>query len=139
PGRVPRLHRPRSLSADTRQDTRRGSLDLGFRPRRLPCAGGAPGGPRHGTGGRCRPGGRIAMTGTSALSGEPRMRSAGPAMIVVPCLNEAGHIASVIDRLAPSAERLDMTILVVDGGSRDGTREIVGGMAVANPRLHLLD
>jgi succinoglycan biosynthesis protein ExoA len=67
------------------------------------------------------------------------MRSAEPAMIVVPCLNEAGHIASVIDKLTPSAERLDMMILVVDGGSRDGTREIVGEMAVANPRLHLLD
>jgi succinoglycan biosynthesis protein ExoA len=79
------------------------------------------------------------MTGTSAMAGKPLMRRAGPAMIVVPCLNEAGHIASVIDKLAPSAERLDMMILVVDGGSRDGTREIVGELAVSNPRLHLLD
>jgi succinoglycan biosynthesis protein ExoA len=73
------------------------------------------------------------------MAGKPQGGNAGPVMIVVPCLNEAGHIASVIDKLAPSAERLDMMILVVDGGSRDGTREIVGEMAVSNPRLHLLD
>jgi succinoglycan biosynthesis protein ExoA len=79
------------------------------------------------------------MMRTSDKAGTPQAGNAGPAMIVIPCLNEAGHIASVIDRLAPSAERLDMMILVMDGGSRDGTREIVAEMMVANPRLHLLD
>jgi succinoglycan biosynthesis protein ExoA len=66
------------------------------------------------------------------------MRSALPAMVVIPCLNEAGHIASVIDRIMPSAERLDMRIVVADGGSSDGTWAIVERMAAENPRLFLL-
>lgn len=78
------------------------------------------------------------MTGTSDMASKQRAGNAGSAMIVIPCLNEAGHIASVVDKLTPSAERLDMMILVMDGGSQDGTREIVAEMAAANPRLHLI-
>jgi len=79
------------------------------------------------------------MSGTGNMAGKRQARNALPAMIVIPCLNEAGHIEAVIDRIAPSAERMDMTILVVDGGSSDGTKEIVREMAISNPRLHLLD
>lgn len=79
------------------------------------------------------------MTEASHMEGKSRTRKPRPAMIVIPCLDEADHIASVIDTVAPSAERLDMAILVVDGGSGDGTREIVREMAAANPRLRLLD
>jgi succinoglycan biosynthesis protein ExoA len=65
-------------------------------------------------------------------------RSARPVTAVIPCLDEADHIATIIDRLAPAAKRLDMNIVVVDGGSRDGTQAIVEGMAAANDRLLLL-
>jgi succinoglycan biosynthesis protein ExoA len=61
-----------------------------------------------------------------------------PCMAVIPCLNEAGHIAGLIDRLMPSAERLDMRIVVVDGGSTDGTQEVVRKIAAANGRVVLL-
>jgi succinoglycan biosynthesis protein ExoA len=59
-------------------------------------------------------------------------------MVVIPCLNEVGHIAALIDRLMPSAERLDMRIVVVDGGSSDGTQEIVLAISATNPRVSLL-
>jgi succinoglycan biosynthesis protein ExoA len=67
-----------------------------------------------------------------------RSRPARPVMAVIPCLDEADHIGAVIDRLSPAAERLGMQILVVDGGSRDGTQAIVEGMAASNHRLLLL-
>jgi succinoglycan biosynthesis protein ExoA len=61
-----------------------------------------------------------------------------PCMVVIPCLNEAAHIGALIDRLSPPADRLDMKIVVVDGGSTDGTQEIVQTIAAANPRVSLL-
>jgi succinoglycan biosynthesis protein ExoA len=70
----------------------------------------------------------------SATNGLPVM----PCMVVIPCLNEAKHIEALIDRLSPSAERLDMKIVVADGGSTDGTQGIVETIAVANPRVALL-
>jgi succinoglycan biosynthesis protein ExoA len=61
-----------------------------------------------------------------------------PCMVVIPCLNEAAHIGALIDRLSPSAERFDLKIVVVDGGSTDGTQEIVETSAATNPRVSLL-
>jgi succinoglycan biosynthesis protein ExoA len=68
-------------------------------------------------------------TGTRAL----------PCMVVIPCLNEANHIAALLERLAPSTERLDMKIVVADGGSTDGTQAIVEKIAESNSRVVLLD
>ncbi|MFU0504487.1 glycosyltransferase family 2 protein [Pseudaminobacter sp. NGMCC 1.201702] len=62
-----------------------------------------------------------------------------PCMVIIPCLNEAAHIEALIDRLTPSAERLDMRIVVVDGGSMDGTQRIVKRIAIRDPRVVLLD
>ena len=42
--------------------------------------------------------------------------------IIVPCLNEADGIAGVLSALAPLRER-GAEVIVVDGGSRDGTAE----------------
>ena len=63
---------------------------------------------------------------------------ARPCLVVIPCLDEAAHIEALIDRLGPSAERLDMKIVVADGGSTDGTQLIVEVIAAANPRVALL-
>jgi len=65
-------------------------------------------------------------------------RALHPVLAVIPCLNEAAHIEGIVDRLAAPAERLDMTIAVADGGSTDGTCEIVGRIAASNPRVILL-
>ena len=60
-------------------------------------------------------------------------------MVVIPCLNEAAHIADLIERLMPSAERLNMPIMVMDGGSSDGTISLVGEIAARNARVRLIE
>jgi succinoglycan biosynthesis protein ExoA len=59
-------------------------------------------------------------------------------MVVIPCLNEAEHIEALVGKLGPSAARLDLKIVVADGGSTDGTRQIVEEIAAADPRVVLL-
>lgn len=59
-------------------------------------------------------------------------------MVVIPTLNEEAHIGALLERLMPSAERLDLTVVVADGGSDDATCEIVRAFAAAAPRVRLL-
>ena len=59
-------------------------------------------------------------------------------MVVIPCLNEAGHIGALLEQLRAPAERLDMAVIVVDGGSTDGTPEIVEAVVASNPAVVLL-
>jgi succinoglycan biosynthesis protein ExoA len=80
------------------------------------------------------------MTNQAQADAEPsQMLSAGRCMVVIPCLNEATHIGDLIAQLIGPAERLDMMIVVADGGSTDGTRRIVQDIAAAEPRVALLD
>ncbi|WEX08166.1 glycosyltransferase family 2 protein [Chelativorans sp. AA-79] len=60
-------------------------------------------------------------------------------LIIIPCLNEAAHIGPLLELLQPSARRLHARIVVVDGGSTDGTPEIVAGYARENPAVLLLE
>src|SRR4051812_289232 len=59
-------------------------------------------------------------------------------LIVIPCLNEAVHIGALLDQLRPAATRLGARIVVVDGGSTDGTLVIVEAVADIDPRVVLL-
>jgi GT2 family glycosyltransferase len=63
----------------------------------------------------------------------------GKALVVVPALNEAAHIAAVLDGLTPFARRSGARIVVADGGSTDGTQAIVRQMGRDEPRIHLID
>ncbi|MDQ0322510.1 succinoglycan biosynthesis protein ExoA [Pararhizobium capsulatum DSM 1112] len=60
-------------------------------------------------------------------------------LIVIPCLNEAEHIGPLIDQLSGPIVALDARLVVVDGGSMDGTRAIVSRIAAENPRVTMLD
>jgi succinoglycan biosynthesis protein ExoA len=60
------------------------------------------------------------------------------ALIVIPCLNEAALIESVIGRILEDEGLVDPLVLVADGGSTDGTRDIVQRMADHDPRVRLL-
>jgi len=66
-------------------------------------------------------------------------RRAVRCLIVIPCLNEARHIESVIDNLADALLDLNAVIVVSDGGSTDETRSIVARYASDNPKVTLLD
>ncbi len=60
--------------------------------------------------------------------------------VIVPIRNEAKYIARCLDALLNAHYPPDkVEILVVDGMSDDGTREIVSSYAAQNPRLKLLD
>ncbi len=59
-------------------------------------------------------------------------------LIVIPCLNEAAHIEGLVRQLVPVAQRLDGQIVIADGGSTDGSREIARRMADAEDTVTLL-
>jgi succinoglycan biosynthesis protein ExoA len=75
----------------------------------------------------------------SLLQGDQRDPPSGSGLVVVPCLNEQKHIEQVIARLTREAERLDLKVIVVDGGSGDRTCSIVQGIARSNTRVVLMD
>lgn len=60
-------------------------------------------------------------------------------IFVVPCLNEIRHIKGVLQLLRHTQARLGGTIVVVDGGSHDGTRQFVEREAAVHNTLFLLD
>jgi succinoglycan biosynthesis protein ExoA len=59
-------------------------------------------------------------------------------IIIIPCLNEAKHIEALLAKLSLELDQLNAKIVVADGGSTDGTREIVAGISAADPRIVLL-
>ena len=57
--------------------------------------------------------------------------------IVVPCRNEVSHIENFInDVLRQELFGVDMEIIIADGASQDGTREILENLAKNESRLH---
>ncbi len=60
-------------------------------------------------------------------------------LIVVPVLNEAAHIGAVLADLEPFVRRSGALVVVADGGSTDGTQDIVRQSAAANPAIRLID
>jgi len=64
------------------------------------------------------------------------MVAAMPSIIVmIPTLNEADHIAAVLAQLHEDAAH---QLIVADGGSTDGTQQIVTGFAATNPNVRLV-
>jgi succinoglycan biosynthesis protein ExoA len=64
--------------------------------------------------------------------------TSGP-LIVVPCLNEAKHLPDLLRRLLADPGASQALVVVADGGSTDGSREVVGLLSATEPRLRLLD
>ena len=52
--------------------------------------------------------------------------------VVVPCHNSAPWLRETVASLTAQTLR-DMEIILVDDGSRDGTRDLIAGLAAANP------
>lgn len=60
-------------------------------------------------------------------------------LVVIPCLNEAPHLERVARQMHAAALRHGGCVVVADGGSTDGTREIAAALARELPGLRLLD
>lgn len=58
--------------------------------------------------------------------------------VVLPVLDEEPSIEACLRSVLAQTVR-DLEVLVVDGGSRDRTRELVGSTAAGDPRVRLLD
>ena len=59
-------------------------------------------------------------------------------LVVIPCLNEALHIEGVLRRLLDGPRHaLELQLVVADGGSDDGTQQIVQALARREPRVRL--
>lgn len=60
--------------------------------------------------------------------------------IIIPCRNEAGYIERCLESvLASDYPQHLLEILVADGRSTDGTRDILDRYCAAHPKVHLLD
>jgi succinoglycan biosynthesis protein ExoA len=60
--------------------------------------------------------------------------------VIIPCWNEARFVAAFLDSVFANTYPADrMEVLLVDGMSEDGTREIVRHYALRDPRLALVD
>jgi succinoglycan biosynthesis protein ExoA len=59
--------------------------------------------------------------------------------VLVPVLNERRHLYDVVVSMQAQTFRGAMEFLFIDGGSTDGSREIIAEMANRDPRIRLLD
>ncbi len=78
-----------------------------------------------------------AQEGLTAMKTD--VRTSVSSLIIIPCLNEAKHIEPLIEKLDPALDDLNARIVVADGGSTDGTREIVARISETDHRVILLD
>jgi succinoglycan biosynthesis protein ExoA len=59
-------------------------------------------------------------------------------LLVIPCLNEAATIEPLLRKLNVQRAGMDMLIVVADGGSRDGTPDIVRSLSAEIPNIVLI-
>ena len=67
------------------------------------------------------------------------LRTKYVASVVIPTLNEENHIADILENLLAGWDESLLEIIVVDGGSSDRTRDIVGSYQSVEKRIWLID
>ena len=78
-----------------------------------------------------QPGGLIGFDRAPAVA-------ADRVLIVIPCLNEADVLADVVARILDDDGLQDARLVIADGGSTDGTRQIARRLAAEDRRVELL-
>ena len=81
------------------------------------------------------------MTGTVQTMPPGAEAEAGkPAVLaIIPCLNEAAHIEAIARQILQEADRIPLRLVIADGGSTDGTREIAQALAAEDDRVSFLE
>lgn len=59
-------------------------------------------------------------------------------LIVIPCLNEREHIAKLLAHVQHDTAELDRLIVITDGGSTDGTADILAELAARDPGIKVI-
>ncbi|MGH7515380.1 MAG: glycosyltransferase family 2 protein [Gemmatimonadales bacterium] len=60
--------------------------------------------------------------------------------VVIPCRNEAGHVGRCLDSILSSDYPLDrLEVVIADGMSDDGTREVVARYVAMHPSITMID
>jgi succinoglycan biosynthesis protein ExoA len=78
---------------------------------------------------------KIDARSNSAIAAAP---SFGKALIVIPCLNERNHIAEVVAQVREDTAELDSLLVVADGGSTDGTADVLAEIAARDPKIKIV-
>jgi dolichol-phosphate mannosyltransferase len=77
-------------------------------------------------------------TGTSIVADPRAWHPRGSISVIVPVLNEYARLGSCLDKLIACGAEV-REILVVDGGSTDGTHKIIASFAATDPRIRYVD
>lgn len=60
-------------------------------------------------------------------------------LIVIPCLNERNYIGALLNALSVELQAPGWRIVVADGGSKDGSQDIIKAACAIDPRIIFLD
>jgi succinoglycan biosynthesis protein ExoA len=60
-------------------------------------------------------------------------------LVIVPCFNEERHIESVVKKILAEQARVNLKIVVADGGSTDGTRAIVSRIIATSDLVSMIE
>jgi succinoglycan biosynthesis protein ExoA len=79
------------------------------------------------------------MTGTAQAMHPETMPAKPHVLAVIPCLNEAAQIEAIACQILKEADRIPLRLVIADGGSTDGTREIAQALAAKHDCVLFLD
>jgi succinoglycan biosynthesis protein ExoA len=60
-------------------------------------------------------------------------------LVIIPCLNEERYIESIVKKILVEQQRVNLKLVVADGGSRDGTKAIVSRIMATNDRVSMME
>jgi succinoglycan biosynthesis protein ExoA len=72
-------------------------------------------------------------------SSEQSTDSRASVLVIIPCLNEARHIESVVKKILAEQVRVNLKLVVADGGSTDETKAIVSRIMATSDRVSMME
>jgi succinoglycan biosynthesis protein ExoA len=60
-------------------------------------------------------------------------------LVIIPCLNEERYIESIVKKILAEQRRINLKLVVADGGSTDGTKAIVSRIMATSDRVSMME